>query len=125
MPRPRSLLRRPSAPMIVALLALFVALGGPAQAKRMLLGSKQVRNHSLQVHDLSKKAVRSLHRTPNGSITESKIRNGAITPGKLARGAVGSHAIADRSVAQGDIALGAVGGLEVADGSLGGADVAD
>jgi hypothetical protein len=125
MPRLRSLLRRPSAPMIVALLALFVALGGPAEAKRMLLGSKQVRNHSLKVHDLRKSAVRSLRRTPDGSITEAKIRNGAVTPGKLARGAVGTHAIADRSVASGDISLGAVGSLEVADGSLGGADIAD
>jgi hypothetical protein len=111
--------------MIVALLALFVALGGPAQAKRLLLGSKQIRNHSLEVRDLRKSAVRSLRRTPNGTITEAKIRNGAITPGKLARGSVGTHAIADRSVARGDIALGAVGGLEVADGALSGADVAD
>lgn len=111
--------------MIVALLALFVALGGPAQAKRLLLGSKQVRDHSLQVRDLRKSAVRSLRRTPNGSISEAKIRNGAITPGKLARAAVGSNAIADRSVGRGDIALGAVGGLEVADGALTGADVAD
>ena len=30
--------RRPSAPMIVASLALFVALGGPAQAAKLLDG---------------------------------------------------------------------------------------
>lgn len=125
MPRPLSFVRRPSAAMLVALLALFVALGGPAQAKRFLIGSHQVRDHSLRLRDLSKGTVRSLRRTPNGSITESKIRNGAITPGKLARGAVGSTAIADRSVRRGDIGLAAVGGLEVADGSLTGADVAD
>jgi hypothetical protein len=111
--------------MLVALLALFVALGGPAEAKRLLIGSKQVRNHSLQVRDLSKKAVKSLRRTPNGSVTESKLRNGSVTPGKLARGAVGSTAIADRSVRSGDIAQSAVGSLEVADGSLTGTDVAD
>lgn len=123
--RPLSFVRRPSAAMLVALLALFVALGGPAQAKRFLIGSHQVRDHSLRLRDLSKGTVRSLRRTPNGSITESKIRNGAITPGKLAVGAVGSTAIADRSVRRGDIGLAAVGGLEVADGSLTGADVAD
>lgn len=134
MARLRSLLRRPSAPMLVALLALFVALGGPAQASRFINGkllrkgsvtSRQVRDHSLQVRDLRKSAARKLERTRNGSITESKIRNGAVTPGKLARGAVGSSAIADRSVGSGDIAQGAVGGLEVADGSLTGADVGD
>jgi hypothetical protein len=123
MPRPR--LRRPSAPLLVALLALFLALGGPAQAKRLLLGSHDVRDHSLQVRDLSRKAAASLRSTPNGSITEAKLRNGSVTPGKLARGAVGSPAIADRSVGGGDVAQGAVGSFEVADGSLTGADVAD
>jgi hypothetical protein len=120
--------------MLVALVALFVALGGPAQASRLAratvlakgsVTSRQVRDHSLEVRDLRKGAVRTLERTPNGSITEAKIRNGSITPGKLARSSVDSTAIADRSVASGDIALGAVGSLEVRDGSLTGTDVAD
>jgi hypothetical protein len=120
--------------MIVALVALFVALGGPAQAKRLISGkdlkkgsvtSREIRDHSLKTRDLRKSAVRSLRRTPDDSVTEDKIRNGAVTPGKLARGAVGSPAIADRSVGSGDIAHGAVGGFEVADGSITGADIAD
>lgn len=138
MSRLTALLRRhrPGAPMIVALIALFVALGGPAQAERAVdrvatrLGhgsvtSAQVKDHSLQVADLSHKAVRKLERTPRGSVTESRLRNGAVTPGKLAKGSVRSTAIADRAVQGGDIALGAVGSLEVADNSLTGADVAD
>jgi hypothetical protein len=127
---------RPSAPMVVALLALFVALGGPAQAERMVHGvaaklkrgsvtSKQVKDHSLQAGDLSRKAVRRLERTPRGSVSERQLRNGAVTPGKIARGAVRSTAIADRAVQGGDIALGAVGSLEVADNSLTGVDIAD
>ena len=45
--------RRPSPAMVVALIALFVALGGPAQAKRVIDGgsirkgtitSKQIKN---------------------------------------------------------------------------------
>jgi hypothetical protein len=122
--------------MLVALLALFVALDGPAQAARVVEGvaaklkrgsvtSKQVKDHSLAVSDLSRKAVRKLQRTPRGSVTESRLHNGAVTPGKLAKGAVRSTAIADRAVQGGDIGLGAVGGLEVADNSLTGADVAD
>jgi hypothetical protein len=120
--------------MLVALLALFVALGGPAHAERLArvagltkgsVGSRQVKNHSLRTRDLSRRTVRSLRRTPNGSVTEAKLRNGAVTPGKLARAAVGSSAIADRAVQGGDIGLGAVGGIEVADGSITGADVAD
>jgi hypothetical protein len=120
--------------MLVALLALFVALGGPAQAERLINGkllrkgsvtSRQVRDHSLRVRDLRRGAARALRGTPNASITEAKIRNGAVTPGKLAPGAVSSAAIADRSVRSGDVAQAAVGGFEVADGSLTGADVAD
>jgi hypothetical protein len=122
--------------MLVALLALFVALGGPAQAaravhdaaaklKRGSVTSKQVKDHSLQAGDLSRKAVRKLQSTPKGSITETRLHKGAVTPGKLATAAVGSAAIADRAVRGGDIALGAVAGLEVADGSLTGADIAD
>lgn len=126
--------RRPSAPMLVALLALFVALGGPAQASRFINGkllkrgsvtTKQVKNHTLRTEDLAKKAVRTLKKTPKRSVGAIQIRNGAVTPAKFARGAVDSHAIADRAVQGGDIGLGAVGGMEVADGTLSGADVAD
>jgi hypothetical protein len=124
--------RRPSAPTLIALLALFVALGGPAQARRLVhqavLGkgtvtSREVRDHSLRVRDLSRSTVRRLRRLPNGSVTEAKLRNGAVTPGKLARGAVGTQAIADRGVQAGDIGLGAVGSMEVADGTLSARDV--
>lgn len=120
--------------MIVALLALFVALGGPAQASRFINGkllkrgsvtSKQVKDHTLGTRDLSKKTVRKLRHTPRGSVGTLAIRNGAVTPGKLAKGAVDSTALADRAVQGGDIGLGAVGATEVADGSLTGADVAD
>src|SRR4051794_39195870 len=95
--------RRPSAALIVALLALFVALGGPAQAANLINGKllkrgsvtgKAVKDRSLGVRDLSKSSVRKLRTTPAGSVTEAKIANGAITPGKLAPGAVGSSAIA-------------------------------
>jgi hypothetical protein len=109
--------RRPSFAVVVALLALFVALGGPAEAQRLLgkgdVNSRVVKDRSLKTRDLSKRTVRQLRRTPNGSITEAKIANGSITPGKLAPGAVGAGAIADS----------AVGGAQVANGSLSAADL--
>jgi hypothetical protein len=109
--------RRPSFASVIALLALFVALGGPAQAQRLLgkgdVNSRAVKDRSLKVRDLSKRTVRQLRATPNGSVTEAKIRNGAVTPGKLAAGAVTTPAIAD----------GAVGGVQVANGSLNAADL--
>jgi hypothetical protein len=117
-------LRRPSAALLVALLALFVALGGPAEAAHLITG-REIKDRSLQVRDLSRKAVRRLQQTPRGSVTELQLRNGSVTPGKIARGAVGPAAIAAGGVTAGNIAPGAVGGAGVADGSLTGADIAD
>ncbi len=109
--------RRPSAALVVALLALFVALGGPAEAQKLLgrgdVDSRVVKDHSLRTRDLSRRAVRELRETRNGSITEAKIANGAITPGKLGAGAVGTGAIADS----------AVGGTQIANGSISAADL--
>jgi hypothetical protein len=109
--------RRPSLALVIALLALFVALGGPAEAQRLLgkgdVNSRVVKDRSLKTRDLSKRTVRDLRRTPNGSITEAKIANGSITPGKLAPGAVGTAAIAGN----------AVGGAQIADGSISAADL--
>jgi hypothetical protein len=65
--------RRPSAPMIVAAVALFVALGGTAEA---LHGHNTVRsddivNHSILGHDLKNKQIKAeqLH---DGAVTTSK-----------------------------------------------------
>jgi hypothetical protein len=109
--------RRPSVALVIALLALFVALGGPAEAQKLLgkgdVDSRVVKDRSLKTRDLSRRTVRELRRTPNGSITEAKIRNGAVTPGKLGAGAVGTGAIAE----------GAVGSAQIANGSITAADL--
>ena len=120
--------------MVVALLALFVALGGPAEAARLINGKllkrgsvtgKAVKDRSLGMRDLSKQSIRRLQATPAGSVTEARIANGAVTPGKLAPGAVGSAAIAAGGVSSGNLAGGAVGSPQVADNSLTGTDIAD
>jgi hypothetical protein len=65
--------RRPSAATLIAAVALFVALGGTAQA---LHGHNKVRsddivNHSIVGHDIANNAIKS----PN-------IKNGNVTPNK-------------------------------------------
>jgi len=126
--------RRPSLPTVIALLALFVALGGPAEAQRFINGkllrkgsvtSRAVKDRSLAVRDLKRKAVRNLTATRNNSITAPKLANGAVTPGKLARNAVETTAIADRSVTGADLAPSSVGTAALVDGSIGGAKIAD
>jgi hypothetical protein len=119
--------RRPSFAACVALLALFVALGGPAEAQRLLskgsVTSVSIKDRSVKLRDLNRKTVRQLQATRNNAITEAKLANGAVTPGKLAPGAVGTAAIADGSVGAVDIATGSVGGAQVANGSLTAADL--
>jgi hypothetical protein len=119
--------------MLVALLALFVALGGPAQARRLINGadiragtirSKQLKDRTIAMRDLNPVVVRQLRLTPDNSITETKLANGAVTGGKLGFGSVGAAKLAPGAVGAAAIADGAVTGAKVADGSLTTADVA-
>jgi hypothetical protein len=131
---PPALRRRPSAALIVALLALFVAVGGPAEAAR-LIGSNDVKNRSLKTEDLSRKAVESLQATPrrsvgerqlrDGAVASAKLRDGAVTPVKIAPAAVGSAQLAVDAVGTRELRAGAAGSVQIADGAVTGAKVAD
>jgi hypothetical protein len=105
-------------PLALSLLALFVALGGPAEAGRLLgkgsVDSRAIKNRTIKTRDLR-----------NLAVTEAKIANGAVTPGKLAPGAVGSDALADRSLTAADLGAGSVGTAALADRGVTGAKVAD
>jgi hypothetical protein len=125
---------RSSAALVVALIALFVALGGPAEAQRLLTG-RDVKNRSLQTKDLSRKAVKKLRTTPNGSVRTRKLANAAVTavkladgsvsPSKLAPGAVGPAQLAPGAVGPRELRAGAAGAVQIADGAINGAKVAD
>jgi hypothetical protein len=77
-------MRRPSPALIVALVALFVALGGPAQAARLITG-KQIKNHTITTEDLARSTVHSLRKTPAGSITAAQVRDHSLTVNDVAR----------------------------------------
>ncbi len=140
--------------MIVALLALFVALGGPAQAAKLINGakikpdsvaSKQIKDRSLKTRDLERRAVRSLKETPEGSIgsrplAQNSVTTQALAPGSVLTGhiadnaltaadlgtnSVGTEEIADNAVGQAQIRTNGVGAAEIADASIGGGEIVD
>ena len=118
--------------MVVALIALFVALGGPAQAKRLIDGgsirkntitTRQVKNGSLAKKDLSKAAVRSLTATPARSVRSPQIADGSVLAPDLGAGSVGAAQLQPGAVTASKLAASSVGSGSVANGSLQTADI--
>src|SRR3954452_24256761 len=130
----RSPPRRPSAAFVLALVALFVAVGGPAEAARVITG-KQVKDRSLETRDLSRKAVKDLRKTPAGSagqkaradggVSTAELHDGAVTAVKLAPASIGSAQLAPGSVGPREVRGGSVGNGQIADAAVNGAKVAD
>jgi len=89
----------PSPALLVALLALFVALGGSAYA------------------------VKKTTAAPANSVVTKSIKKGAVTRLKLAHGAVGANQLLPGAVGAPQIADGGVGTAEIADGAITGAKV--
>jgi hypothetical protein len=116
--------KHPSPALIVSLLALFVALGGPAQAER-LFGSKDIKNGSLQAEDLSRKARKSLKQTPDSSVTTAKLVPGSVLTGTIADDNVTAADLAPNSVAVDELANDSVGQAEIRNNGVGAAELAD
>jgi hypothetical protein len=89
----------PSPAMLVALLALFVALGGSAYA------------------------VKTTTAAPANSVITKSIKKGAVTRLKLADGAVGASQLLPGAVGAPQMANGAVGTAQIADGAITGVKV--
>jgi hypothetical protein len=113
--------------MVVALIALFIALGGPAQAKKVINGKllgkntvtgRAVKNGSLAKADLSKAAIKSLERTPSNSVRSTSIVDGQVLAPDIGAGAVTSTALAAGSVTSSKLAADSIGSGSVANGSL-------
>ncbi|HEX8104252.1 MAG TPA: hypothetical protein VF533_16670 [Solirubrobacteraceae bacterium] len=119
-------MRRPSPAVLIALLALFVALDGPAlaaKAAKRISGSQlrgnsvtgaKIRNGTLQRQDLSARARAALRTPANRSVTSPKLAPNAVTSDHIRARAIGTDELAD----------GAVETKQVRDGSLSARDVA-
>ena len=132
MPSTAPRLRRPSAPMIVALLALFVALGGPAEAARLInggkikkgtVGSKQLADGGVKARDLAPGAIDRLTATPADSIGPLQLGTNAVTTDALAPNSVLTGNVADGTLTAADLGSNAVGPDEIADNAVGQAQI--
>lgn len=139
-------MRRPSPALAVALLALFVALDGPAAAQRTaqaISGSRlrdnsvtgaKIRNGSLSGGDLSARTRVQLRVPGNRTVSAGKLRpnavgaaaiaNDAVNTPDLNRGSVTSAKIANGAIGSSKLGTNAINSSKVADGSLTARDVA-
>ena len=121
--------RRPSPATALAAAALFVALGGPAEAARTLglkndsVTSKKIRNRTIATVDLSKTTIRRLMVTPAGSVGGASVTDGSLGGADLAAGSVGGDRLAPGSVAGDRLAANSVGSGQIVDQTVGGADI--
>ena len=93
----RTFIRRPSPAMAVALLALFVALGGSSYAA-LRIGTKQIRNNSVRSVDIKNRTIRG-----------KDIHRRTVRGGNVAR----------RTLSGGNLVRNRVTGTEVRESSLG------
>lgn len=92
--------------MVVALIALFVALGGSAFAVSQV-GTKQL-----------KKGAVTTAKIRNGAVTTAKLGNGSVTGTKVRVNSIEGSRLLDGSVGQSKIGVDAIGEAQLIDGSV-------
>jgi hypothetical protein len=102
--------RATSPALVIALIALFVALGGAAYAVK--LGKNDVKTRNI-----ASKAVTG-SKLATDAVKTAKLRDAAVSSPKLADGAVGSTALADGAVERKKIKAQAVTESKLADGAV-------
>ncbi len=110
--------------MVVALVALFVSLGGGAYA---LKGKNTVDSGDIINNQVKGKDVKDASLTgkdvKDGSVTGADVADGSVGTADLANGAVGAAQIHSNSIGAAQLGPGSVGTSEVSDGSIGTADL--
>ena len=71
---------------VIALLALFVALGGTAGAAAVLVTSAQIKNGTIQVADISAKAQQKLRGERRGPQGRCRAAGRPVRRARLVRG---------------------------------------
>jgi hypothetical protein len=74
---------RPSPALVIAMIALFVSLGGFSYAAADRIGTRQIANGAITAKKLHRGAVKT-KKIHNSAVTASKLANGAVTALKTA-----------------------------------------
>jgi len=113
--------------MIVALIALFVSLGGvgyaATQLKKNSVGSKQIKKNAVTAEKVKDGSIGGAE-VADGSLTGADVKAGSIGSAEVADKSLTGVDIADGSVALADLGADSVDGAKVVDGSLKSGDVA-
>jgi hypothetical protein len=120
----RSRIPNPSPALVVALVALFVSLGGVSFAVATgSIDSREIRDGSLQGRDIRNGSLLGRDLKP-GSLRGRHVRNGSLLGRDVKDGSLQGRDIHTGTVQSRDIRDGALRGVDVNDRSLGGADLA-
>jgi hypothetical protein len=123
---------RPSPAMAVALLALFVALGGSAMAAFVVSSNSQIgpdtiygANKPADANDnIVDSSITALDIKPS-SIGTGRILDGSLTGADLAAGTVDGNNVTDESLTSADLATDSVNATEIADSSIDSGEIVD
>jgi hypothetical protein len=92
-------LRRPSAATVIALIALFVAIGGTAgAATKLIITGANVKNHSLTGADVKNGSLTGTQ-IKKGSLTGKQIKNGSLTGTQIKNDSLTGKQINESSLA--------------------------
>ncbi len=109
----------PSRSTLIALLALFLAVGGTATAAKRLIDGRTIKNRSVTTQKLTKSAVKSLRRAALAPVTGARIIDGTVTGADLAPRSVGNDQVVDRSLTGGKLVADTVSATELGVGAAG------
>ena len=110
-------LRTPSPAMVVALMALFVSLGGVSYAvAEGSIGSREIKNNSVQSSDVRDGALQGRDIT-NGTVQSRDVRDGAlrgidVNDQSLGGSDLASNTLGDREIDETKLDIQKLGGLD-------------
>jgi hypothetical protein len=102
----------------IALLALFIALGGTVYAASNKIDGAQIKAKSLPGNRIQPNTV-TASQIKKGSIGESQIKAGAISSKLIRSGAVTASQIQANAITRAQIKAGSISGTQIQSGSLG------